>query len=181
MPVTILITRPEPEAGRFAARLRAVCGPQTEILCAPVMRIAWRGTLPPLRGDEVLIFTSQHGVGGFCALTARRGFTCYCVGEATAEAARAQGLTAIACGGDAAALLDAVAGPAVGDPYWAPPPVRPYAEEVSAPAGRLRIGWTNETFDGSAAVDAEVAAATEATAGHAHTALFSNPLFHHLN
>ncbi|GAW34605.1 uroporphyrinogen-III synthase [Roseovarius sp. A-2] len=109
MPVTILITRPEPEAGRFAARLRAVCGPQTEILCAPVMRIAWRGTLPPLRGDEVLIFTSRHGVGGFCALTARRGFTCYCVGEATAQAARAQGLMAIACGGDAAALLDRIA------------------------------------------------------------------------
>jgi uroporphyrinogen-III synthase len=117
MPVTILITRPEPEAGRFAARLRTVCGPETEVLCAPVMRIAWRGTLPPLRGDEVLIFTSRHGVAGFCHQTTARNFTCYCVGEATAKAARAQGLTAIACDGDAAALLDRIAQDAATGPF----------------------------------------------------------------
>ncbi|MGX0878038.1 uroporphyrinogen-III synthase [Roseovarius sp. MBR-154] len=109
MPVTILITRPEPEAGRFAARLREVCGPEVNVLCAPVMRIELRGELPPLAGGEVLIFTSRHGVDGFCRVTARRDFTCYAVGEATAEAARAQGLTAIACGGDAGALLDRIA------------------------------------------------------------------------
>jgi len=41
---------------------------------------------------------------------------------------------------DAAALLDAVAGPMPGDPYTAPPPPRSFAAEVGAPAGRLRIG-----------------------------------------
>src|SRR6185503_7014686 len=41
---------------------------------------------------------------------------------------------------DAAALLDAVAGPMPGDPYTAPPPARPFAAEVGAPAGKLRIG-----------------------------------------
>ncbi len=40
---------------------------------------------------------------------------------------------------DSAALLDAVAGPDVGDPYWAPLPVRPFRDEVSADPGRLRI------------------------------------------
>jgi amidase len=40
---------------------------------------------------------------------------------------------------DAAALLDAVHGPAPGDPYVAPPPERPYTEELSAEPGRLRI------------------------------------------
>jgi len=109
MPVTILITRPEPEAGRFAARLREECGPEVDVLCAPVMRIELRGELPPLAGGEVLIFTSRHGVAGFCHQTATRDFTCYCVGEATAQAAHAQGLTAITCGGDAAALLDRIA------------------------------------------------------------------------
>jgi Asp-tRNA(Asn)/Glu-tRNA(Gln) amidotransferase A subunit family amidase len=40
---------------------------------------------------------------------------------------------------DSAALLDATAGPELGDPYCAPPPARPYLEEVGAPPGRLRI------------------------------------------
>ncbi|MET3932781.1 amidase [Arthrobacter sp. OAP107] len=43
---------------------------------------------------------------------------------------------------DAAALLDAVAGPAPGDPYCAPPQLRSYvAETVTAP-GRLRVAAT---------------------------------------
>lgn len=41
---------------------------------------------------------------------------------------------------DAAGILDAVHGPAPGDPYAAPPPERPYADEVGADPGRLRIG-----------------------------------------
>jgi amidase len=41
---------------------------------------------------------------------------------------------------DAAAFLDAIAGPAPGDPYVAPPPERPFLEEVGADPGRLRIG-----------------------------------------
>jgi amidase len=41
---------------------------------------------------------------------------------------------------DAAALLDVAAGAAPGDPYLAPPPKRPFAEEVRADPGRLRIG-----------------------------------------
>lgn len=43
---------------------------------------------------------------------------------------------------DNALLLDAVSGPATGDPYWAPPPPRPFVDEVGAPPGRLRVGWT---------------------------------------
>ena len=36
---------------------------------------------------------------------------------------------------DSATLLDATAGPDVGDPYWAPPPERPYLQEVGAAPG----------------------------------------------
>lgn len=43
---------------------------------------------------------------------------------------------------DSAALLDATAGPDVGDPYCAPPPARPFLDEVGASPGRLRIGFT---------------------------------------
>jgi len=43
---------------------------------------------------------------------------------------------------DSAALLDATSGPDVGDPYWAPPPARPFLQEVGAAPGRLRIAFT---------------------------------------
>ncbi|HVP30027.1 MAG TPA: amidase [Myxococcota bacterium] len=41
---------------------------------------------------------------------------------------------------DTAAFLDVVHGPMPGDPYAAAPPLRPYALEVDADPGRLRIG-----------------------------------------
>src|SRR5206468_10043157 len=40
---------------------------------------------------------------------------------------------------DSAALLDATAGPALGDPYWAPPPAGRFRDEVGADPGRLHI------------------------------------------
>ena len=49
---------------------------------------------------------------------------------------------------DNAALLDATAGPDLGAPYWAPPPERPYLEEVGRPAGRLRIAFQSRSFNG---------------------------------
>jgi amidase len=64
---------------------------------------------------------------------------------------------------DTAAVLDAVAGPAPGDPYTAPPPSRPYREEVGAPAGRLRIGFQTDTPAGSRS-HADVVRAVEETA-----------------
>jgi amidase len=44
---------------------------------------------------------------------------------------------------DAAALLDVMAGYEPGDPWWAPPPERPFADEVGATLGRLRIAVTS--------------------------------------
>ncbi len=49
---------------------------------------------------------------------------------------------------DSAALLDATSGPDVGDPYWAPPPARPFLQEVGADAGRLRIAFTTTAPSG---------------------------------
>ncbi len=45
---------------------------------------------------------------------------------------------------DTAAILEAVHGPAPGDPYVAPPPSRPYTEELGADPGKLRIGLLTE-------------------------------------
>ena len=49
---------------------------------------------------------------------------------------------------DTALVLDAVAGPGTGDPYSAPPPARPFRDEVGAPPGRLRIGLRTRRRDG---------------------------------
>jgi len=55
---------------------------------------------------------------------------------------------------DTATFLDVVAGPEPGDPYTAPPPPRPYVEEVGVAPGRQRIGICLKSFNGQA-VDKE--------------------------
>lgn len=63
---------------------------------------------------------------------------------------------------DAGALLDVMAGYAPGDPHWAPPPARPFAEEACTDPAPLRIGLV--TTSPLAEFGAEVVAAAESTA-----------------
>jgi amidase len=49
---------------------------------------------------------------------------------------------------DSATVMDAVSGPAPGDPYWAPQPKRRFSEEASADPGHLRIAFTTATPTG---------------------------------
>jgi len=63
---------------------------------------------------------------------------------------------------DTAAVLDAIAGPGPGDPYSAPPPVRPFREEVGAAPGRLRIGLRTRRRDGERSHPECEAAVTDA-------------------
>ena len=60
---------------------------------------------------------------------------------------------------DAALMLDVLAGPVVGDPYWAAPPARPFAEAPRAAARKLRLAAICETKLGP--VDPDVAASFE--------------------
>jgi Asp-tRNA(Asn)/Glu-tRNA(Gln) amidotransferase A subunit family amidase len=62
---------------------------------------------------------------------------------------------------DSAAILDATSGPAPGDPYWAPPPARPFLGEVGADPGRLRIAVTTAAPGGEKVHEDCVAAAIE--------------------
>ncbi len=50
---------------------------------------------------------------------------------------------------DSAVLLDATSGPDIGDPYWAPPPERPFTNEVGADPGNLRIAFTTKAISGA--------------------------------
>jgi amidase len=51
-----------------------------------------------------------------------------------------------------------------GDPYVAPPPARPYADEVGADPGRLRIGVRSATFGGVGSTHPACVAAVDAAA-----------------
>ena len=64
---------------------------------------------------------------------------------------------------DAAAMLDCLAEPQVGDPFTIPGPPRPYAEMLGVSTPRLRIAWSTAPLMGCE-TDTEVAAAVEATA-----------------
>ena len=55
---------------------------------------------------------------------------------------------------DSAALLDATAGSAPGDPYAAPAPTRPYLQEIGAGREAIRIAYTSQAPNG-AKVEAE--------------------------
>lgn len=64
---------------------------------------------------------------------------------------------------DTAGLLDAIAGPEIGEPYAAAPPERPFTSEIGADPGRLRIGFSTTTPLGDP-LDPECLMAVEATA-----------------
>ncbi len=84
---------------------------------------------------------------------------------------RGEGWAGFSCGHvvsisvrDSAVMLDAICGPELSSPYVAPPPERPYAEEVRRDPGRLRIAFTDKSPYGEP-IDPEVAAAVRDVAG----------------
>ncbi|HEX5018239.1 MAG TPA: amidase family protein [Actinomycetes bacterium] len=64
---------------------------------------------------------------------------------------------------DTAALLDALGGPAYGDPFVIPQPARSFLEEVGARVEPLRVAYWSSPWSGQDA-DPELATATEETA-----------------
>ncbi len=60
---------------------------------------------------------------------------------------------------DTATALDGISGPGLGDPYFAPPPARPFVREVGTDPGRLQIGLAPTVSIG--ATDPECRAAVE--------------------
>ncbi len=105
----ILVTRPEPEAQRFAAQLREH---GIEAVLAPLMAVELAAApLPPLEGVQALVFTSANGVRAYAAKGGRGDLPAYAVGEATAAAARHAGYAdVVSAGSDAAALAALLAG-----------------------------------------------------------------------
>jgi amidase/6-aminohexanoate-cyclic-dimer hydrolase len=83
---------------------------------------------------------------------------------------RGQGWGGFSCGHvvsisvrDSAAMLDALNGPELTSPYQAPPPARPFLDEVRQAPGRLRIAFTAASPYGEP-IDPEIAAAVREVA-----------------
>ncbi len=99
----LLMTRPEAAAARFVEALPVPLKAQLDVLYSPLIRIC---PLPqPAEAGSAcgVIFTSINGVA---AAAGSQGLPAYCVGEATARAARKKGWHASACGGTAEALIE---------------------------------------------------------------------------
>lgn len=99
----VWVTRTQPGADNTA---RAVQALGHEAIVAPVLEVL------PLPADfsglrfNAVIFTGGNALDAFCRLSDRRDVTAWCVGDATAEAARAQGFrTVMNADGDAEALF----------------------------------------------------------------------------
>lgn len=101
--ITLLLTRPRPASDRFARQLAAATGPFAEVIVSPLLRIVPSGAVPPVPPWAELAFTSENAVT-VAAPHLPAGRRAWCVGDRTADAARAAGLDAVSAGGDAAAL-----------------------------------------------------------------------------
>ncbi len=83
---------------------------------------------------------------------------------------RGEGWGGFACGHvvsisvrDSAVMMDAIHGPEPSSPYVAPPPERPFAQEVGRDPGNLRVAFTDRSPYGDA-IDPEIAAAVREVA-----------------
>lgn len=107
-PLPVLITRPEPQAGRLAGVLAARFGTAVTVVRAPLMTVEWLTPAPPDGSFAALVLTSETGARAAGRLrgtgTPLPGHA-FCVGDRTADEARAQGFAATSAGGDARDLI----------------------------------------------------------------------------
>ncbi|QYF87122.1 uroporphyrinogen-III synthase [Brevundimonas sp. PAMC22021] len=145
----VWVTRAEPGAGRTAARLRELgCQP----IVAPVLKIERINGVPiDLDGVAALAFTSINGVSAFAALSNRRDRPAFCVGDATAEAARQVGFADVcSASGDVEALGRLIAAAELPGMVLAPGAEQPAGDlgayvGGSTPVRRLVVYRTIET------------------------------------
>ena len=109
-PPVVLITRPEPDGAAFVEALRRAAPGPWRAVAAPLMRIV--PLAPPVLPEGVeLILTSRNAVRALVASGVgprARGRPAWCVGEATAWAAREAGLVPVAAGEGPTGTADAL-------------------------------------------------------------------------
>ena len=110
---TLLLTRPEPQATRFARRLVTTYGDSLRVVISPLMRPRYLQPALPNRPYTALILTSETGAEAARRISAAgQGLPqlAYCVGDRTASVAAACGFQPVSAQGDADALVALIAG-----------------------------------------------------------------------
>lgn len=104
---TVLLTRPQAQAERFAQALGNV-----PVVISPLMRIEQQPLDVDLTGYRGLLFTSENGVLA-CPVNT---LPAYCVGDRTAQAARDAGMRAVSAKGSADDLVHLISDRAIEGP-----------------------------------------------------------------
>jgi uroporphyrinogen-III synthase len=105
---TLILTRPALQAERFARAFAARFGDCWPIVISPMSRLDILTTTLSLDDVETLVFTSETGVTAFLRLSQRRDLHAWCVGERTAEVARAAGFRVSVGPGFGAGMIEAI-------------------------------------------------------------------------
>lgn len=111
--IPVLITRPEPQASRFAALLRESFGDRVAVVLTPLMSTVFPAVSLPAGPFDAVILTSEAGAMAAGALREKANALpdlAFCVGERTAKAASDAGFRAVSAKGDAEALVCLIAG-----------------------------------------------------------------------
>lgn len=103
----MLFTRPRAASEDAARRLRAQAGPH-RVEISPILEIRPREMSIKVDSDAVLALSSAHAVAALQQAGQAAGQRAFCVGDATAQAARQAGLDAVSADGDAGALADLI-------------------------------------------------------------------------
>lgn len=102
---TILLTRPTEQSSKFQRELRRRVPPEVPILVSPILEIRTFPSPGPVEPPDFLVLTSAHASEAIARTPEFAGIKAYCVGHATADAARRAGAASVAAGGTADELV----------------------------------------------------------------------------
>ena len=101
----LLLTRPRPQAERFARFCAEAIQPAPKTVISPILTIRPRKEDVDLTLFSAVILTSENAVNALADVAQVGGVTAFCVGDRTAQAARDCGMLAISAKGDADELV----------------------------------------------------------------------------
>ncbi|MFT7596653.1 MAG: uroporphyrinogen-III synthase [Paracoccaceae bacterium] len=106
--LTLLLTRPRAASERFSTTLPRTLLSRLTIVNSPLIRIVKTAGDIDFGDARGLIFSSSNGVAIAARLSSRRDLPCFCVGQATTDAARQAGWQADCAGATSDALVSSL-------------------------------------------------------------------------
>jgi len=109
---TLLLTRPQAQAERFAGQCRKAIGEDLRVMLSPVVQIKPRDVTGDLSEFAGIALTSENGARILPQVANASGVTAWCVGDRTARVADALGMVASSAKGSATDLARMIIGAA---------------------------------------------------------------------